>query len=73
MSGMNKIGISAATSAAVIEITVNAIWRTPAIAACKAVSPSSIRRMMFSIMMIASSTTKPVAMVSAIRLRLSRL
>src|SRR3546814_11755100 len=34
-----------------------------------ALSPSSMWRAMFSIMTIASSTTKPVAMVSAIRVR----
>ena len=36
-------------------------------------SPASIKRTMFSIITIASSTTKPVEIVSAISERLSRL
>ncbi len=36
-------------------------------------TPSSMSRVMFSITTIASSTTKPVEMVSAISDRLSRL
>ena len=52
---------------------VKPICSEPFIAACQGVSPSSRKRAIFSITTIASSTTKPVAMVSAISERLSRL
>jgi hypothetical protein len=70
---MNSTGISAATKAAVMETMVKPSCRVPASAACIAVSPSSMRRMMFSMTITASSTTKPTAMISAISVRLSRL
>ena len=49
---------------------VNPISLDPESAACMGVSPISMCRAMFSIITIASSTTKPVAMVSAIKVRL---
>ena len=52
---------------------VKAICRTPFSAACRGGWAASMGRTMFSIMTIASSTTKPVAMVSAISDRLLRL
>ncbi len=52
---------------------VKPICRAPFSAASNGFSPSSMWRAMFSSMTMASSTTKPVAMVRAIRLRLLRL
>ena len=52
---------------------VKAICWEPLSAACSGESPSSIYRDIFSIMTIASSTTKPVEIVRAIKLRLFRL
>ncbi len=62
-----------ATSEMVIEMMVKPIWRAPFSAAWKGESPFSIKRTMFSITTIASSTTKPVETVSAMSERLSRL
>ena len=56
-----------------IESTVKPTSRAPRNAACMRGMPSSMWREMFSITTIASSTTKPVAMVSAISERMSRL
>ncbi len=70
---MNNSGMKTAISDMVSEITVKPISRAPAKAACIGLSPSSMWRTMFSIITIASSTTKPVPMVSAISDRLSRL
>ena len=72
-SPMNSSGISTAISETVSEMIVKPICRAPFSAAWKGGSPSSMWREMFSSMTMASSTTKPVAMVSAIRLRLLRL
>ena len=72
-SGMNKSGISTAISETVSEMIVNPIWREPRSAARIGVSPPSIWRAIFSIMTIASSTTKPAAIVIAISDRLLRL
>ncbi|MCY1450614.1 hypothetical protein D9M71_674380 [compost metagenome] len=69
-SAMNSSGINTAISEKVSEISVKPICRAPLSAACMGLSPSSMCREMFSSMTIASSTTKPVAMVSAIRVRL---
>ena len=52
---------------------VKPICCAPFNAACSGGSPCSMWRVMFSIMTMASSTTKPVAMVSAIKVRLLRL
>ena len=68
---MNSTGINTATSEILMDITVNPICRAPASAACIGVLPISICRVMFSIITIASSTTKPTEIVSAIRLKLS--
>ena len=68
-----KIGMNTATSEMLIESTVKPISRAPASAASIGDSPASRWRAMFSSTTIASSTTKPVAMVSAISDRLSML
>ncbi len=65
--------MNTATSDTVSEITVKPISRAPFSAASIGLSPSSRWRTMFSIITIASSTTKPVPIVSAISDRLSRL
>ena len=70
---MNSSGMKTAISDSVSDMTVNPISRAPFKAASIGGSPSSMWRTMFSIITIASSTTKPVPMVSAIRDRLSRL
>jgi hypothetical protein len=72
-SCMNKSGISTAISEIVSEMMVKPICLAPFSAASNGVSPSSTWREMFSSMTMASSTTNPVAMVSAMRLRLLRL
>ncbi len=54
----------------VSEMIVKPICLEPFSAACSGGSPASIWREMFSIITMASSTTKPVAMVSAISVRL---
>ena len=56
-----------------IDRMVKPIWPAPFRAASIGVAPSSMSRTMFSIMTMASSTTKPTAIVSAISERLSRL
>ena len=73
MPPMARMGMNTAISDRLIAITVKPTSRAPAMAASKAGSPASRRRAMFSSTTMASSTTKPVAMVSAIRDRLSRL
>ncbi len=52
---------------------VKPISLAPSMAAAKGSIPSSRWRVMFSMTTMASSTTKPVEMVSAISERLSRL
>ena len=69
--GMKSSGMNTATSETVRLTTVKPICFAPLKAATRGRSPSSIRRTIFSIITIASSTTKPVAMVSAISERLS--
>jgi len=69
-SPMNSSGISTAISDTVSDTRVKPISAAPLSAACIGDSPISRWRAMFSSMTMASSTTKPVAMVSAIRLRL---
>ena len=68
---MNSSGMNTAISDSVSEMTVKPISRAPSSAACSGLAPRSRWRTMFSIMTIASSTTKPVPMVSAISDRLS--
>ena len=66
-------GMNTAMSERLIDTIVKPISPAPLIAASIGLSPSSIWRSMFSSMTIASSTTKPTAIVSAISDRLSRL
>ena len=65
--------MNTATSDVLIDSTVNPISRAPFRAACTGESPRSRYRVMFSSTTMASSTTKPVETVSAMRERLSRL
>jgi hypothetical protein len=66
-------GINTAISDRLIDSTVKPISRAPRSAACIGLMPLSTWRMMFSSTTTASSTTKPVATISAISERLSRL
>ncbi len=71
--GINRIGTKTAISDRLIEITVEATSALPRSAAVCTSSPASTWRTMFSSTTTASSTTKPVLMVSAISDKLSRL
>ena len=73
MPPIKRIGINTAMSETLIERTVNPTSPAPMIAACVRDTPDSMWREMFSSTTIASSTTKPVAMVRAMSDRLSRL
>ena len=73
MPPISSSGISTATSEMLIETMVKPISPAPLKAAAIGFSPSSMWRVMFSSITMASSTTKPTAMVSAISDRLSRL
>jgi len=73
MSPMKSNGMSAAISDTLNERIVNPICSEPFSAAASGFSPSSMYRMMFSIITIASSTTNPVEIVSAMSERLLRL
>ncbi len=73
MPVISSSGISTAISERLIERMVKPISPAPLKAAARGFSPSSICRVMFSSITMASSTTKPTAMVSAISDRLSRL
>ena len=68
---MNSSGMNTAISDIVSDMTVKPISLAPLRAASSGLSPSSMWRTMFSIITMASSTTKPVPMVSAINDRLS--
>ena len=68
---MNSSGMNAAISDRLIEITVKPICRAPSSAARIGEWPFSRLRNMFSIMTMASSTTKPTEIASAISDRLS--
>src|SRR5450432_2337802 len=70
---INKSGMKTAISETLSDTTVNPICLAPFSAASNGESPASIKRTMFSIITIASSTTKPVEMVKAIKDKLSRL
>ncbi len=65
MPGMNEIGTNTATSVAVVASTAKTISRVPRTAAARAPAPKARCRVMFSTTMMASSTTRPVAMTSA--------
>ena len=71
--GMKKIGMNTATSEVEIEMIVNATSREPCSAAWNGAMPSSMWRMMFSSITIASSTTRPTASVRPSSETLSRL
>src|SRR5580704_17492546 len=66
-----KMGMNTAISEMLMESTVKPISSAPLRAAAKGCMPPSIWRWMFSITTMASSTTNPVAIVSAISDRLS--
>src|ERR1039458_10380547 len=66
-----RMGMKTAMSEMLIDKTVKPISSAPTGAACIGFMPFSRWRVMFSITTIASSTTNPVAMVSAISDRLS--
>ena len=68
-----RSGISTAINEIEIEMMVKPISAEPFNAASNGFSPSSMWRVMFSSITMASSTTKPTAMVKAISDRLSRL
>ena len=67
---MNKSGMNTATSDTLMVSTVKPTSRAPCSAACLRERPISRCREMFSSTTMASSTTKPVATVSAISVRL---
>ena len=73
MPPMSSSGMKTATSERLMEMMVKPISPAPLRAASRGSMPSSMWRKMFSSMTMASSTTKPTAMVSAMRVRLLRL
>ena len=73
MPPINRMGMNTATSDTLIEMTVKPTSLAPRSAASCLGIPFSTCREMFSSTTMASSTTNPVAIVSAIRDRLSRL
>ena len=73
MPPISRIGMNTAISDRLIDSTVKPTSRAPCSAASQRRMPASMWRVMFSSTTIASSTTKPVATVSAISDRLSRL
>ena len=73
MPPISSSGMNTAISDTLIETMVKPISPAPLSAASIGFMPSSMWRKMFSSITIASSTTKPTAMVSAISDRLSRL
>ncbi len=68
-----RIGMKTAIRLMLIDTTVKPTSRAPRSAACILGTPFSMCRTQFSSTTMASSTTKPVAMVSAIRERVSRV
>ncbi|SAD05598.1 Uncharacterised protein [Enterobacter cloacae] len=70
---ISSSGRNTATSDRLMESTVNPTSRVPCNAACSGFTPASRWREMFSSTTMASSTTKPVAIVRAISDRLLRL
>ena len=73
MPPANMKGMNTATSDRLMDTTVNPTSRAPSSAALMRDMPASMCRVVFSMTTMASSTTKPVAMVSAIREKLSRV
>ena len=73
MPVISSRGIRTAMSEMLIDRMVNPISPAPFSAASNGFSPPWMCRSMFSSMTMASSTTKPTEMVSAISDRLSRL
>jgi hypothetical protein len=71
--GMNTSGMNTAAREMVIDKIVKLISLALWMVASSAPSPCSMRRTVFSRNTIASSTKKPIASVSAISERLSRL
>ena len=70
---MSRSGMNTASSEAVMETMVKPICRAPSRAASMGGRPASRNRVTFSVTTMASSTTNPVEMVSAMSERLSRL
>ena len=70
---MNKIGMNTATKEMLMATTVKPMSRDPCKHASRKGTPRSRCRVMFSKTTIASSTTKPVAMVKAMSVRLFKL
>ena len=68
---MKISGMNTATSEMLIDMTVKPICRAPISAARNGSAPRSRWRTIFSIITMASSTTNPTDMVSAIREKLS--
>src|SRR5215469_17762985 len=66
-------GMNTATSDVLMDTTVNPISAAPLKVACTTPIPCSMYRVIFSSTTIASSTTNPVEIASAINDRLSRL
>jgi len=73
MPPIKRIGRNTAISERLMDRTVNEISFAPRSAASMGGTPCSRYRLMFSRTTMASSTTNPVAIVSAMRERLSRL
>ncbi len=73
MPPMSRMGMNTAHREMLMESTVKPISSAPRRAACMGVMPASMCRLMFSTTTMASSTTKPVATVRAMRDRLSML
>ena len=67
VSVRNVSGRNTAITEIVAVTTANEISRMPRIAACMGGSPASTQRVMFSSTMMASSTTRPIASASPIR------
>jgi len=72
MPPMKKIGMKTATREMLMDTTVKATSLAPSLAASRGDKPVSMCRATFSSTTMASSTTNPVAMVSAMSERLSR-
>ncbi|MEY9685691.1 hypothetical protein ABIF13_006465 [Bradyrhizobium elkanii] len=68
---IKRIGTNTATSDTLIDSTVKPTSRVPTSVASSRDSPASMWRVMFSSTTMASSTTKPVATVSAISEKMS--
>ena len=73
MPPISRIGMNTAISDTLIDTTVKPTSRAPCRAASMRLMPASMWREMFSSTMMASSTTKPAAIVMAISDRLLRL